>query len=41
MFEVGTYFWRLSGPTPLLKQGHLEQVAQEHVQIALEVLQGG
>jgi len=27
MVEVGRDFWRLSCPMPLLKQGHLEQVA--------------
>lgn len=30
--EVGRDFWRTSGPTTLLKQGHREQVAQEHIQ---------
>ncbi|PKU41956.1 hypothetical protein llap_7734 [Limosa lapponica baueri] len=28
------------GPTPLLKQSHLEQIAQDHVQMAVEYLQG-
>lgn len=26
-------FWRSSGKTFLLKQGHLKQVAQDHVQV--------
>ena len=29
MVEVGRDFWRLSGPTLLLKQGHPEPVAQD------------
>lgn len=39
--EVGRDFWKSSGPTFLLKKGHLEQVAQDHVQVAFEDLQGG
>ena len=38
-----TEWFRLQGtsdPTPLLKQGHVEQVAQDHVQMAFEYLQG-
>ena len=35
MAEVGRDLWRSSGPTPLLKQGHPEPVAQDH-----EYLQG-
>ncbi|KAK4810954.1 hypothetical protein QYF61_013362, partial [Mycteria americana] len=31
MVEVGRDLWRSSCPTPLLKQGHLEPVAQDHV----------
>jgi len=38
--EVGRDFWRLSGPTTLLKQGHPEQVAQDRIQAAFEYLQG-
>ena len=38
--EVGRDLWRSSGPTPLLKQGHLELAAQDHVQMASEYLQG-
>lgn len=30
--------WKSSDPTPLLKQGHLEVVAQDHVQIASKYL---
>lgn len=33
--------WRSSGPIPLLKQGHLQQVAQDHVQMNFEDLQPG
>jgi len=39
MVEVGTGLWRSSGPTPLLKQGRIELVAQEHVQSAFEYRQ--
>ena len=39
MIEVGRDLWRSSGPRPLLKQGHLETVAQDHVQTAFEYLQ--
>lgn len=28
MIEVGRNTWRLSGPTPQLKQGHIDSVAQ-------------
>ena len=38
--EVGRDLWRSSGPTTLLKQGHLEQVVQDCVQTAFEYLQG-
>jgi len=38
--EIGRGLWRLSGPTALLRQGHLGQVAQDHVQTAFEHLQG-
>ena len=31
---------RSSGPTPLLKRGHLEQVAQDRVPLGCEYLQG-
>jgi len=37
---VGRHPWRSSGPTPLLKQGHLQLVAQDRVQRACEYLQG-
>ena len=40
MAEVGGDFWRSSGPTLLLKPGHLELAAQDHVQMALDCLQG-
>jgi len=39
MFEVGRDFCGSSSPTPLLKQGHLEQAAQDLVQAGLEYLQ--
>jgi len=37
---VGRHIWRSSGPSTLLKQGHLEPVAQDHIQMAFEYLQG-
>jgi len=37
--EVGRDICRSSGPTLMLKQGHLELVAQDHVQAAFEFLQ--
>lgn len=40
MVEVGRDLWRLSSPTPLLKQGHSEPAAQEHAQTTLESPQG-
>ena len=40
MVEVGRHFWRSSGPNPLLKQGHLLLVAQDHVWMVLWYLQG-
>jgi len=38
--EVGRDLQRSSGPTLLLKQGHLKPVAQDCVQVAFEYLQG-
>ncbi|PKU47740.1 hypothetical protein llap_1940 [Limosa lapponica baueri] len=38
MVEVGRDIWRSSSPTPLLKQGHPEQVTQDHVPSAFEYL---
>ena len=35
--EVGKYLWRPFGPTPMLKQGQLEEVAQEYAQQLLKV----
>jgi len=40
MVEVGRQLLRSTGPTPLLKQGHLEQVVQDCVQSSFEHLQG-
>jgi len=40
MTEVGRDLWRSSCPTPLLKQKHLQQIAQDDVQLAFEYLQG-
>lgn len=34
VIEAGRDLWRLSGLSSLLKQEHLEQVAQNHVQVA-------
>lgn len=39
MFEAGRHLWRSLRPTPLIKQGHLEQFAQDHVPIAFEYVQ--
>uniref|UniRef100_A0A8B9P213 CUB and sushi domain-containing protein 3 n=1 Tax=Apteryx owenii TaxID=8824 RepID=A0A8B9P213_APTOW len=39
MVEVGRDLWRSSSPTPLLKQGHLEHVAQDCIQAGFEYLQ--
>lgn len=36
--EVGSKLWRPFSSTPLLKQGHLQQLAQDHAQVAFEVL---
>ena len=41
MVEIGRDFWTLSGPPPLLKQGHLEPVAQDHVQMVLNIAKDG
>jgi len=38
--EVGRDLWMSSGPTPLLKQGHLEKAAQDHAQMTFEYFQG-
>jgi len=39
MLEVGRDLWGLSSPIPLPKQGHLQQAAQDHVQVGFEYLQ--
>jgi len=39
--EVGRHLRRSSDPTPLLKQGVLEPVTQNHAQKAFECRQGG
>lgn len=39
MVEVGRDFWRSSVSAPLLRQGHLGQVAQDRVKMAFEYLQ--
>lgn len=41
MVQVGRDFWRSSCPTLFLKQGHLEWVAQDHVQAAIEHFEEG
>ena len=38
--EAGRDLWRSSYPIPLLREGHLEQVAQDRVQMAFKYLQG-
>jgi len=35
--EVRKDLWRLSSPTPQLKGGQLQQVAQHHVQMGSEI----
>lgn len=40
MVEVGRNLCRSSDPTRLLKQDHLEHIAQDHVQVAFEYRQG-
>lgn len=40
LVEVGRDHCKPSGPTPLLKQGHLESLAQARVQTDFENLQG-
>ena len=37
--EVGKDLWRSSGPTPLLRQGHLDPDAQDNVQTAFQYFQ--
>jgi len=39
MVGVGRDLWGSSSPTPLPKQGHLQQAAQDLVQVGLEYLQ--
>lgn len=41
MSEVGRGLWMSSHPTPLVKQGHLQQDAQSDVQMAFKYLQEG
>lgn len=38
--EVGRDLWKQSGPNHLLKQNHLQQVAQNHLQMVFKFLQG-
>jgi len=38
--EIGKDLWTLSGPTTMLKQGHLEPTAQDCIQAAFQYLQG-
>ena len=39
MFGVGTDLCGSSSPTPLMRQGHLQQAAQDRIQAGLEYLQ--
>lgn len=41
MTTVGRDLWRPSAPSTMLKQGHLEQVAQDQVQAAFRVFKEG
>jgi len=38
MVGAGRELWRSSSPTHLLKQVHLQQAAQDHVQVGFEYL---
>jgi len=38
MVGAGRDLWRSSSPTPLLKQVHLEQAAQDCIQVGLEYI---
>lgn len=38
--DIGRDIWRSSCPTPLQKQGHLETVVQNHVEMAFEYFWG-
>lgn len=40
MFAVGRDLWRSSHANPLLRQGHLQPVAQNHIQMAFQYVQG-
>lgn len=40
MAGVGRDVWRSPGQTPLLKQDHMETVAQDHAQMAFDYHQG-
>lgn len=40
MVEVVRDIWRSSDPTPLFKQGQLEHIALDHVQMSFGYLQG-
>lgn len=39
MVGVGKQLWRSPSPTPVLKEAHLEEVAQDHVRAGFEYLQ--
>lgn len=39
MVEVGSGLWKSSGLNSLLKQGHLQLIAQDHIQTEFEYLQ--
>jgi len=39
MVEVERDLWRLSGLTPLLRQGHLDLLVWDHLQVTFEYLQ--
>lgn len=40
MVEVGRDLRKSCGTTPLLKQGHLKEIAQNHIHMTSEYLQG-
>lgn len=41
MPEVGRHLWRLSNPTPLVKQTHLQQIAHDPMQSGFNISKFG
>lgn len=38
MVELGRHWWKLSCPTSLLRQVHLEPLAQDHIQMGFQAI---